>query len=165
MNVTTESPPKVQTEQFKNKIQPRQYQSPVWKYAKKIESGKCQCNFCGIKYNMKDGTTSSIRDHIMKQHSDIPAVAEDFSGKLSNLLKKSHSKSPVWKYSEKTTKDRVKCLLCGKSVLSINGTTSDIRSHLLNWHSGNHDVVNDIPATVPKKCIKQENQNKLNTIF
>ena len=49
--------------------------------------------------------------------------------------------------------------------MSINGTTSDIRKHLLNWHSDNHDVVNDIPAIVPKKCIEQENQNKLNTFF
>ena len=151
LNDSTESPV-FETEHTELKVQTRPNQSPVWKYAKKTESGRIQCNFCGIKYNMKDGTTSSIRNHLMKHHSDIPEVALDFSGKKLNLLKKKQTNSPVWKYSRKTTKDKTKCLLCGKSVWSIKGSTSGIRSHLLSCHSDNQDVVYDIPATVTKKC-------------
>ena len=146
------------------------------KYAKKIDAGKCQCNFRGIKYGRKGSTTRSIREHLIKHHSDIPEVADDFSGKRVHLLdipevecdfsgKKNQTLSPVWKYSVRTSNDRAKCLLCGKLFWSTKGTQSGIRIHLLNFHSDNQDVVNDILATVQKKCIKRENQNKQSTVF
>ena len=130
---------------FPKKLNPKR--SAVWNYADKIDSDKCKCNLCGNIYNMKDGTTSGMRIHLTRHHADIPEVAKDFAGIL-RVLQKKQKKSPVWKYSEKTIRNMAKCLLCGKLLRCVGGSTSDIRGHLLNYHSDNQDVVNDINASV-----------------
>ena len=152
---------------FKRNLRPSP--SVVWKYAKKVESNKCQCNFCGIRYIMKGSkgyTTTSIREHLLKHHSDVPEVVMDI--KSSTRLQKVYKrlkKSPVWKYSEKILIDRAKCLLCDKILWCINGTTSDIRYHLLNSHSDNQDVIKDIPSKVAKKLVKNKNEDQKKIIF
>ena len=96
---------------------------------------------------------------------DIPDIEDDLSGEGMHLIKKNQTWSPVWKYTVRTSDDRAKCLLCGKPFWCIKGTTSGIRIHLLNCHSNNQDVVNDIPAKVAKKSIKQEYQDKQSAVF
>ena len=151
---------------FKRNLRPSP--SVVWKYAKKVESNKCQCNFCGIRYIMKGSkgyTTTSIREHLIKHHSDIPEVVMDIksSTRLQKVPKRL-KKSPVWKYSEKTLIDKAKCLLCDKILWCINGTTSDIRYHLLNLHSDNQDVIKDIPSKVAKKFVKNKNPHQIGLV-
>ena len=133
--------------------------SAVWNYADKVDSDKCKCNLCGNIYNMKSGTTSGMRIHLTRHHADIPEVAKDFAGIL-RVLQKKHKKSPVWKYSEKTIRNMAKCLLCGKLLRCVGGSTSDIRGHLLNYHYGNQDVVN---ALVPQ--VQKEHKIEEGTVF
>jgi hypothetical protein len=48
--------------------------SPVWRFAKRLEGGKAQCNLCLKIYVTPKGNTSNIREHI--KHSDKKEAKE-----------------------------------------------------------------------------------------
>ena len=58
-----------------NKLRPNH--SPVWMFAQKLDSTKCRCNFCGKVVPTRMSSTTHIRNHLLKDHSDIPEVARD----------------------------------------------------------------------------------------
>ena len=72
--------------------------SPVWKFAKKLDLTKCICNFCGKVVLTRCSSTTHIRNHLLKDHSDIPEVVRAIPIAKSHAENRQQYNSLVWKY-------------------------------------------------------------------
>ena len=70
----------------------KSFRSSVWKHATKITPDTARCNECGKTMKTVNGSTSSLRKHLLAQHSLVPppprrAVARNKTTSLSNEKK------------------------------------------------------------------------------
>ena len=104
-------------------------------------SGKhCLCRHCGKTIVMNSGTTSQLREHVLKHHND-EVDQEDKEGRRKGG-------SIVWNHF---TKDRdtgnCTCQHCGMSVTSTDGGTTNLRNHIKKFHPEKYDET----ATTPHR--------------
>ena len=61
---------------------------------------------------------------------DFPLFVSVEEGELLSRKKKSF----VWKYCTKDGKERATCVMCGKSLWAVGGSTSCLKKHLNKFH-------------------------------
>ena len=111
-------------------------------------------------------STTHIRNHLLKYHSDIPEVVRDIPIAKSHAENRQQQNSLVWKYCVMTAQNQASCLLCNKTVLSFNGSTTEIQDHLMIYHSENQDIVKDFLPCVPWNIsLESLNQNQQKSVF
>jgi len=103
-------------------------------------SKQCQCHHCG-KILSSDGTTTSLRFHLFKHHSDIiDQKPQDMNSKQAIAgPPKGNTKrakgSFVWDhYIKDRESGSCECLHCGKSLSSVGGNTTSLRKHMMTSH-------------------------------
>ena len=48
-------------------------------YAEKVAKDRARCRLCGRVVSVKDGTTSNLKEHMVKHHFDNEEVVESFA--------------------------------------------------------------------------------------
>ena len=104
-------------------------------------SGKhCLCRHCGKTIVMNSGTTSQLREHVLKHHND-EVDQEDKEGRRKGG-------SIVWNHFTKDSDTgNCTCQHCGMSVTSTDGGTTNLRNHIKKFHPEKYDET----ATTPHR--------------
>ena len=143
-----------------------------------------KCNFCGkiVKY------LSTLRQHLLNKHSKEQNVlnylgerfqteSEKIKGKYiskaetntatveSEVYRNDFNQFPVWKFSQQLDGMSCICNFCQKIVETKNGSTQEIRQHVMENHLDQQDVLQMIPRRVEAKTkltngIKQINDGQ-----
>ena len=141
--------------------------SNVWKFAQKLPGQNGKCNFCGkiIKY------LSNLRQHLQNKHSEEQNVlyylGESFLPESEQIKEKYLNKAatnaaiiesevyrdefkqfPVWKFSQQLDGMRCICNICQKIAETTNGSTQEIRQHVMKDHHDQQDVLKLITRQV-----------------
>ena len=91
--------------------------SPVWRFFSMIDKTRAGCDLCGKTYCAKGGTTTELRNHLMRSHQNSSDVVETFSEEKINMsvdnnAKLTNTKSLVWMFFKMINKSKTRCNLC-----------------------------------------------------
>ncbi len=118
--------------------------SVVWEYFRKIDKEQAECVQCGVIFRIKGGTTTGLRRHIMRNHSQ---TGDNVHLRLLRTSRKSYQKKKMDEDGKKsggivhcfkrTNTNVLQCLSCKDEVEVGDASTKEAAmwSHLEEKHA------------------------------
>ena len=87
------------------------------------------------------------------EHDGESSINRDVDGVNKTTENDKSFRSSVWKHATKITPEMARCNECGKTMKTVNGSTSSLRKHLLAQHS--------LVPPPPRRAVVRKKNNSL----